>query len=144
MTWGDQSWDEMMLGYFDLLVPRNLTDKKVMKTAINPDNVMTRFDKDQDGQDLARRGKQGHDILNRAFPLADTNRDGYLDKAGDRKGGRTGEKQPPLTEFPTGFPRSSPRQALSLAAGFVTTYHQWPYEYCQSLMSIRLFECFVG
>lgn len=79
VTWGDQSWDEMMLGYFDLLVPRNLTDKKVIKTAINPDNVMTRFDKDQDGK-ISREEAKGHDILNRAFPLADTNRDGYLDK----------------------------------------------------------------
>ncbi len=58
----------MMLGYFDLLVPRNLTDKKVLKTAINPENVMTRFDKDKDGK-ISRDEAKGHDILNRAFPL---------------------------------------------------------------------------
>lgn len=78
--WGDQSWDEMMLGYFDLLVPRDLTDKKVLRTAINPENILNRFDKDKDGR-VSRDEAKSHDILSKGFPLADTNQDGYLDKS---------------------------------------------------------------
>ena len=80
VTWGDQSWDEMMLGYFDLLVPRNLTDKKPMKTAINPENIISRFDQDKDGK-ISRDEAKGHDVLKRGFAIGDTNTDGYLDLA---------------------------------------------------------------
>ncbi len=79
VTWGDQSWDEMMLGYFDLLVSRELTDKKPLKSAVNPETIMTRFDKDQDGK-ISRAESQGHELLERGFAVGDTNGDGYLDR----------------------------------------------------------------
>ena len=79
VTWGDQSWDEMMLGYFDLLVSRELTDKKPLKTAINPENILSRFDKDKDGK-ISREESKGHDLLSRGFAIGDTNSDGYLDR----------------------------------------------------------------
>ncbi len=79
VTWGDQSWDEMMLGYFDLLVSRELTDKKPLRTAINPENIISRFDKDKDGK-ISREESQGHDLLKRGFAVGDTNSDGYLDR----------------------------------------------------------------
>lgn len=77
--WGDQSWDEMFLGYFDLIVPRSLTDKKVLKGGINVDTILGRFDTDKDGQ-ISRDEAKGHEILSKGFPLADANQDGYLDK----------------------------------------------------------------
>ncbi len=79
VTWGDQSWDEMMLGYFDLLVPRSLTDQKSLRTAVNPENIIARFDQDKDGK-ISRTEAKGHEILDRGFALGDTNKDGYLDK----------------------------------------------------------------
>ncbi len=79
VTWGDQSWDEMMLGYFDLLVSRELTDKKPLKTAINPENIISRFDTDKDGK-ISREESKGHDLLSRGFAVGDTNSDGYLDR----------------------------------------------------------------
>ena len=79
VTWGDQSWDEMMLGYFDLLVSRELTDKKPLKSAVNPETIMARFDKDQDGK-ISREESQGHELLERGFAVGDTNGDGYLDR----------------------------------------------------------------
>lgn len=80
VTWGDQSWDEMMLGYFDLLVSRELTDKKPSRNAINPENILARFDKDKDGK-ISREESQGHDLLSRGFAVGDTDKDGYLDRA---------------------------------------------------------------
>ena len=80
VTWGDQSWDEMMLGYFDLLVSRELTDKKPLRTAINPANVMARFDTDKDGK-ISQTEAKGHSLLQQGFAIGDTNKDGYLDRA---------------------------------------------------------------
>ena len=79
VTWGDQSWDEMMLGYFDLLVSRELTDQKSLKSAVNAEAIMTRFDKDQDGK-ISREESKGHELLERGFAVGDTNGDGYLDR----------------------------------------------------------------
>ena len=79
VTWGDQSWDEMMLGYFDLLVSRELTDKKPLKSAVNTESIITRFDKDQDGK-ISREESQGHELLERGFAVGDTNGDGSLDR----------------------------------------------------------------
>ncbi len=79
VTWGDQTWDEMMLGYFDLLVPRDQLDLKVMKNQITPETILARFDKDKDGK-ISQDESKGHEMLSRAFTLGDTNRDGYLDK----------------------------------------------------------------
>jgi len=80
ITWGDQSWDEMMLGYFDLLIPRELTDKKSKKSAISTDAVLQQFDKDKDGQ-ISQEESKGNEMLGKGFTLGDANRDGYLDKA---------------------------------------------------------------
>ena len=28
MRWGDQTWNEMMIGYFDIAVPRSVVDAR--------------------------------------------------------------------------------------------------------------------
>ena len=50
VRWGDQSWDEMHLGYFDIAIPKgreNVADQELAK------QVIGMFDKNKDGQ-LAR------------------------------------------------------------------------------------------
>jgi len=79
VTWGDQSWDEMMLGYFDLLIPRDVTDLKSLRSPIGGGSILRKFDKDMDNK-ISKEESKGHDMLAKGFVLGDTNRDGFLDK----------------------------------------------------------------
>lgn len=79
VTWGDQSWDEMMLGYFDLIIPRGATEVKSMRSAIGPEMILRKFDKDKDKK-ISKEESKGHDMLSKGFVVGDTNRDGYLDE----------------------------------------------------------------
>lgn len=79
ITWGDQSWDEMMLGYFDVLVSREILNKKIRPEDVTPELILKQFDKDSDGK-ISQKESQGHPILVKGFPLLDTDRDKSLDR----------------------------------------------------------------
>lgn len=61
VRWGDQTWDEMMIGYFDIAVPREPEEKPEEKTPVEPKpateavkkrakRLMATFDKNGDGK----------------------------------------------------------------------------------------------
>jgi peroxiredoxin len=77
--WGDQSWDEMMLGYFDVIVPRGSTEMKSMRSSVGPEMILRKFDKDKDKK-ISKEESKEHDMLSKGFIVGDTNRDGFLDE----------------------------------------------------------------
>ena len=66
--WGDQTWNEMMIGYFDIAVPRDRTGKSSGEAAA----VMKQFDKNGDGR--IQRNEVAEKLLP-VFIRLDTNRD---------------------------------------------------------------------
>jgi peroxiredoxin len=91
VRWGDQTWDEMMIGYFDLAIARSEADKVAVENSqeparnrsaagdVPPDakTMITLFDKDQDGKISSEEAPKR---LKDAFFLLDFNRDGHLDE----------------------------------------------------------------
>lgn len=80
VRWGDQSWDEMMLGYFDVIVPRNDTrtaGKKPVSTGLDIVGMFDVADADGDGG-LAKDEASGHELLTKHFNAIDRNRDQRL------------------------------------------------------------------
>ncbi|MEW4561160.1 redoxin domain-containing protein [Bremerella sp. JC770] len=74
VRWGDQTWDEMMIGYFDVAVPvdpKDLVQKTKPQEASQAvldkaDELITKFDTDSDGK-VARAEvpEKGHNIFDR-------------------------------------------------------------------------------
>ncbi|HUQ68049.1 MAG TPA: redoxin domain-containing protein [Planctomycetaceae bacterium] len=83
VTWGDQSWEEMMIGYFDVAVERGTAAGRV----IGPDlaalgtgrnaakQLMTRLDKNGDGK--LEKSEAG-DRMQAVFDRVDTDQDGSV------------------------------------------------------------------
>lgn len=82
VTWGDQSWEEMMLGYFDILVPRGLREAgsggDMLKKKLTPELIFGALDEDKDGK-ISKKEAARIEVLTKGFPLVDKNRDGMLD-----------------------------------------------------------------
>ena len=79
VKWGDQSWDEMMIGYFDIVVPRR--DKpasKVVGPAIPEDSVFGKMDANKDGL-LDREEAKAHPLLTQFYDEVDADKSGELD-----------------------------------------------------------------
>ena len=79
VKWGDQSWDEMMIGYFDIVVPR--TEKpagKVVGPAIPEESSFGKMDTNQDGL-LDRDEAKAHPLLTQFYDQVDTDKSGFLD-----------------------------------------------------------------
>ncbi|MBX3443494.1 MAG: redoxin domain-containing protein [Planctomyces sp.] len=78
--WGEQSWEEMMIGYFDIMTPRDAT--KLTAPAVTPSLrvaiIMDRLDKDNNGR-LSREEVKERGLLFTFFSQIDTNGDGELD-----------------------------------------------------------------
>jgi peroxiredoxin len=79
VRWGEQSWDEMMIGYFDVVVPVDERGAgRPIGTGFNSGSLLKRFDTDGDGR-LSREEVRGRKVLEAAFGAADANRDDLLD-----------------------------------------------------------------
>jgi peroxiredoxin len=79
VKWGNQSWDEMMIGYFDIVVPR--TDKpvgKIIGPAIPEDTVFGKMDTDKDGV-VNRDEAKAHPLLSQFYDEVDADKSRDLD-----------------------------------------------------------------
>lgn len=80
VRWGDQSWEEMMLGFIDVQLPRDdnrRAGSKPVDTGIDLVGLFDQADVDGDGG-LSREEAAGNDLLTRFFDQIDTNGDGLL------------------------------------------------------------------
>ena len=78
--WGDQSWDEMMLGFFDVILPRDDQRKAVTKpvrTGLDIVGMFDAADADHNGG-LDEKEASGNDLLKQHFAKVDRNGDGLL------------------------------------------------------------------
>jgi hypothetical protein len=78
--WGDQSWEEMMLGFFDVIMPRNENRIKPKKPVTTGLDIVGQFDAaDQDHNDgLNAKEVAEHELLSASFALVDRNHDDLL------------------------------------------------------------------
>lgn len=79
VRWGDQSWDEMMLGYYDVLMPVNhkANAQSLPAKFLNVDVILKLADQDQD-QTISRSEAGQHPILEKSFDKLDFNKDGAI------------------------------------------------------------------
>lgn len=79
VRWGDQTWHEMMIGYFDIVVPADRFRKNVEKARKDPQarakGIVRRFDSDGDGK-LSKKEVPAR--LQKFFDRLDRNKDGFL------------------------------------------------------------------
>lgn len=79
VQWGDQSWEEMMIGYFDIAVERGTAAGRVMGVNLarigNGKQLMQRLDKNGDGK-LSR--DEAGDRMKAVFDRVDTDQDGAI------------------------------------------------------------------
>jgi hypothetical protein len=79
ITWGDQTWNEMMIGYFDIGIPIELVRLEEDKTAqIRASAILKRYDKDGNG--TVERSEPPK-VLLEIFDQMDENRDKILTEA---------------------------------------------------------------
>ncbi len=81
VSWGDQSQEEMMLGYYDILIPVNpQAEAFKLPTDINnitADTFLKILDKDGD-RNISRREAQVHSKLRQGFKYMDHNKNGMI------------------------------------------------------------------
>ncbi|MEN1682060.1 MAG: thioredoxin family protein [Planctomycetota bacterium] len=80
VRWGDQSWDEMMLGYFDVVLSKDGQPDRPSKPVKTGWDIVGEFDqadRDQTGG-LSRREVRGHKLLESRFGLVDRSGDEQL------------------------------------------------------------------
>lgn len=83
VRWGDQSWDEMMLGYFDVILPRDdarPAGTKPIATGLDLIGMFDQADSDESGG-LDRAETTGHPVVAQHFDQIDANGDGQLQLA---------------------------------------------------------------
>lgn len=83
VRWGDQSWEEMMIGYFDVLLPRDDSrpaGTKPFKTLITIEEVMERLDADENGE-VSRDEAAFNAALSAGFDQLDASKDGSLQRS---------------------------------------------------------------
>ncbi len=81
VRWGDQSWDEMMLGYYDVVLPierdRKSEGKNTPAAILNVDTILKLVDKDGDDHISAKEAK-AHPLIQKSFGKIDLNKDGKI------------------------------------------------------------------
>ena len=83
VKWGDQSWEEMMIGYFDVMIPRDDARERArrpLRTGVDADQILARLDTDKDGA-ISRAEAAANALLLASFDKIDTNQDGKLQKS---------------------------------------------------------------
>jgi peroxiredoxin len=79
VRWGDQTWHEMMIGYFDIVIPadrfRKITKQAQSDPQARAKEIIRRFDTDGDGK-LSK--KEVPPRLQKFFDQLDRNKDGFL------------------------------------------------------------------
>ncbi len=79
VRWGDQSWDEMMIGYFDIVVPRQDTPAgKLIGPGIPEGTAFAKLDKDADGV-VSREEAKAHALLSQFYDVVDADKSNGLD-----------------------------------------------------------------
>jgi hypothetical protein len=78
--WGEQSWQEMMIGYFDVMVPRSTTGAALapISPSLRAEAFVSRLDKDDNGKLSKEELKDRVQIL-LFFDRIDQNKDGEID-----------------------------------------------------------------
>lgn len=87
VRWGDQSWEEMMIGYFDVAVERGTVSGRVIDSGLAQlsqlgtgrnaaRQLMSRMDKDGDGK---LQESEAGERMKAVFGRVDTNKDGVVD-----------------------------------------------------------------
>jgi peroxiredoxin len=80
VRWGEQSWEEMMIGFFDVVMVRDDQRKagqKPIRTGIDVVGMFDEADGDGDGG-LTASEVAGHELISQHFAAIDQNRDGLL------------------------------------------------------------------
>lgn len=86
VRWGDQSWEEMMIGYFDIMLPKEVAAAGAGKgkplstevaAVLKPEVVMKALDKNSDGT-VTREEAKGNPLVERSFEKIDTDKSGEL------------------------------------------------------------------
>lgn len=80
VRWGDQSWDEMMLGYFDIIVPRDDSQpagKKPIETGFDIVGQFDVADEDGDGS-LTKVESAANELVKKHFDQIDSSQDDRL------------------------------------------------------------------
>jgi len=86
IRWGDQTWEEMMIGYFDIVIPRSVVESNLKRAKANPDRpngdgtlranaLLKRLDADKNGS-VSR--EEVPDRWARLFDRLDKNKDDKL------------------------------------------------------------------
>ena len=81
VTWGDQSWDEMMIGFCDVIVPireKRRPGHKLIGTGVNVVGVFDDTDQDGDFQ-LSRDEAEKHDVVKKLFDVLDFDKNDRLE-----------------------------------------------------------------
>ncbi|REJ93549.1 MAG: hypothetical protein DWQ29_03670 [Planctomycetota bacterium] len=83
VRWGDQSWDEMMIGYFDVIIPRRDSEQPAQPNILldlSADRIFGAIDKD--GNDaISREEAKPFELLHATFDRVDTDSDGLVQKS---------------------------------------------------------------
>lgn len=77
VRWGDQSWDEMFLGYMDIMFPVNAAMGSVKVPKVSVKSIMQNLDKNQDGV-ISREEAVASPLMQQYFPRLDIDQDGIL------------------------------------------------------------------
>jgi hypothetical protein len=80
VRWGEQTWEEMMLGFCDVMLPRDDTrkaGKKPIKTSLDIVGMFDAADTDHNGG-LSESEAASHELLKQHFATIDQNHDNLL------------------------------------------------------------------
>ncbi len=81
VTWGEQSWDEMMIGFCDLIVPITKDRRSAHELITAGPDIVGLFDlADQDGDRCVTRAEsESHPQVREAFPVVDLDQNGQVE-----------------------------------------------------------------
>jgi peroxiredoxin len=83
VTWGEQSWDEMMIGFCDVIIPVQEPRRPAFKILRAGPDVVGLFDRcDANGDNVVSRDEAEQiEFVREAFPQVDTDKNGRIEMA---------------------------------------------------------------